>query len=55
MTAHASGPHIPAQWMLVTKPAMKAAAGELMLANSMVMVSPMWPAAHRRQDGGRQS
>ena len=35
MSEHASGPHIPAQCRLVTRPATNAAAGELTAANSM--------------------
>jgi len=35
MSEQARGPHIPAQWRLVTNPATRAVAGELMAANSM--------------------
>src|ERR1017187_4251948 len=34
MMAQASGPHMPTQWRLVTRPATKAVAGELMAASS---------------------
>jgi len=35
MSEQANGPHMPAQWRLVTNPATRAAAGELMAANSI--------------------
>ena len=35
MSEQANGPHMPAQWRLVTNPATRAEAGELMAANSI--------------------